>query len=512
ERHEFYFDLLEQMAAWGLNTLWWHFDDDEGFMLALDGHPELASPHAFTKENMTRLIGRAGELGIDVVPEVESLGHARCITSLPEYAELADGPELGFNAICPSHPRTVPLLAEIITEVAELFPSRHFHAGMDEVDLGDCPRCSRRGAGKPPWWIYAEHVKAIHEMVTAAGKEMIIWADHVEKDPAMLDELPADIILAHWQYTDIHVEPIRRSLKAGFRVIGCPALCHSGDTIMPNAGNFGNMCAMVTALGRLKPPGNILGVVNTWWTSWRGLRDAYLPAVAYTGELLEARRSVEPDGFFRRYLGAAFGFTNAAAADALNALHQAMCTRDEMHAALFDSAAQMHRALRLAASPEFAMRAAAINQAVAILAGHAGSVEASRRQYEALILAGEVADLCCRRVRLLGEAFEQYDQAAHWHVQDRPVERVADHLDKAAKLLHQMHAETREVARAVSAEWDRTRYADDPKKHFRTPLRRSRDALMVRLGRAEAFTAKLVADLKAGLATYQQTGALPGGL
>ncbi|MHC4718709.1 MAG: family 20 glycosylhydrolase, partial [Planctomycetota bacterium] len=38
ERHEFYFDLLEQMAAWGLNTLWWHFDDDEGFMLALDGH------------------------------------------------------------------------------------------------------------------------------------------------------------------------------------------------------------------------------------------------------------------------------------------------------------------------------------------------------------------------------------------------------------------------------------------------------------------------------------------
>ncbi|HET6427593.1 MAG TPA: family 20 glycosylhydrolase [Phycisphaerae bacterium] len=512
ERHEFYFDLLEHMAAWGLNTLWWHFDDDEGFMLELEGHPELASPHAFTRDEMKRLIEKAAGLGIDVVPEVESLGHARCITSLPQYAELADGGEFGFNAICPSHPRTLPLLAEIITEVAALFPSRYFHAGMDEVDLGDCPRCAARAAGQPAWWIYAEHAKAIHQIVAGAGKEMILWADHVEKAPEMLEELPREIIMAHWHYTDIRPDAIRRSLKAGFRVIGCPALCHWGDVIMPNAGNFANMAAMATELDRLRPADRVLGVANTWWTCWRGLRDAYLPAVAYTGELLEARRAVETDGFFRRYLTQTFGFSELGAAGAVAVLHAAMCTRDELRAALFDSADQMHRALSLSAEPHFARRAAAINSAVAILAGRAEGVQANRRQYQALILAGEVADVCFRRVSLLAQAFEEYSRAAHWHVDGAPSERVGEPLGKAAKILRQMHAETGEVARAVAAEWDRTRYADDPRKHFGPPLWRRWDALLVRLDRAVAFSEKLAADLGRGIDEYARTGRLPGGL
>jgi len=512
ERHEFYFDLLEHMAAWGLNTLWWHFDDDEGFMLELDKHPELASPHAFSKEEMKELIEKAADLGINVVPEVESLGHARCITSLPEYAELADGGEFGFNAICPSHPKTLPLLAEIIAEVAGVFASPYFHAGMDEVDLGDCPRCAARAEGKEDWWIYLEHAKAIHKIVTAAGKEMIIWADHVEKAPEMLEELPRDVILAHWHYTDIRADAIRRSVKAGFRVIGCPAMCHSGDVIMPNMGNFVNMAGMVVELAKLKPAGQVLGVANTWWTSWRGLRDAYLPAVAYTGELLEARRPVEADGFFRRYMDETFGFSDPGAADALATLHRAMCRRDEMRAALFDSADQMHNALALTMDLEYAQRVQIINPAVAVLTGHADSVESNRRQYEALILAGEVADLCGRRVTLLAKAFDEYAKAAHWHVGQEPSDRVSVCLAGAVEMLEQMRAETREVAEAVAAEWDRTRYADDPKKDFRPPLWRRWDALLVRLERAAAFTEKLIADLRRGMAEYARTGRLPGGL
>ena len=52
----------------------------------------------------------------------------------------------------------------------------------------------------------------------------------------------------------------------------------------------------------------------------------------------------------------------------------------------------------------------------------------------------------------------------------------------------------------------------DVKKHFGPPMWRRWDALMVRLERAEAFTAKLVPAAKAGLEEYRQTGELPGGL
>jgi len=239
--------------------------------------------------------------------------HARAITSLPQYAELADGGEgHGFNAICPSHPRTLPLLKEIIAEVAELFPSRYFHAGMDEVNVGDCPRCRRRSRGRPRWWLYAQHLKAIHQAVAAAGKEMIVWADHVEHDPAMLKSLPRDLILAHWQYRAIRPEPIRRSLRAGFRVIGCPALCHSGDMIMPNRANFENMDAMTATLRRGARGGEVLGLVNTWWAPWRGLRDAYLPAVADTGAMVRQAGPVRRAAFMARLCRQLFGIGGAA--------------------------------------------------------------------------------------------------------------------------------------------------------------------------------------------------------
>jgi len=39
----------------------------------------------------------------------------------------------GFNAICPSHPETLEILSDIITEVADLFDSPYLHAGLDEV-------------------------------------------------------------------------------------------------------------------------------------------------------------------------------------------------------------------------------------------------------------------------------------------------------------------------------------------------------------------------------------------
>lgn len=148
ERHEFYFGLLPQLADWGYNTLWWHFMDDAGFALRLQSHPELASPFAFSRAETARLVRQAARHGIEVVPEVECLGHALSITALPRYARLFNGEPHGHNAVCPSHPDTLPLIRDIIEEVAALFHSPYFHAGLDEANLGDCPRC--RGPGQGP--------------------------------------------------------------------------------------------------------------------------------------------------------------------------------------------------------------------------------------------------------------------------------------------------------------------------------------------------------------------------
>jgi len=512
ERHEFYFELLEWMAEWGLNTLWWHFADDEGFTLKLSGHPELASPRALSKAKMKRLLDKAGQLGIDVVPEVESLGHTRWITALDQYAELADGDEFGFNAICPSHPRTLPLLEEIITEVAELFESPYFHAGMDEVNLGDCPRCRRRGHGKPSWWVYAQHVKAIHRIVRSAGKEMILWADHIEKDPAMLKVLPADLILAHWHYRQVRPEPIRRSLKAGFRVIGCPALCHHGDVIMSNQANYENMDAMTALFAKLHPAGRVLGIVNTWWTSWRGLRDAYLPAVAYTGEMLRARTAVGKTAFARRFGRRSFGVDSQTLAKATWEMHALMPSRTELLAALFDSPADMHDALNLAEQKVFAERERHIGRCLEALRKAARRARRHKHELKALILAGEVAELCFRRVREFASAAAEYRKAELAHARGRPAQQVIPSLNQALETLQRMRADVASAVKSVATEWDRTRYPGDPKKGLKARWRRSDDALLSRLAGAERFNAKLIKDLARAIKRYRRTGQFPGGV
>ena len=510
ERHEFYFELLEWMAGWGLNTLWWHFTDDEGFMLQLDSHPELATPHAFSKPEMRRLLARAAECGIDVVPEVESLGHARCITHLPRYAELADGGEVGFNAICPSHQRTLPLLAEIINEVAELFPSRYLHAGMDEVDVGDCPRCRRRSRGRPKWWLYARHVKAIHEIVAAAGKQMIIWADHVEKAPAMLKVLPRDIVLAHWQYREIRPDAIRRSLKAGFRVIGCPALCHSGDMIAPNAANYANMDDMTVTLAKLRPRSAVLGGVNTWWTLWRGLRDAYLPAVAYTGAMWTAGRSLPKVTFMRRFAQERLGLTGKTAGDALWVFTQAMPAQPEVAAALFDSPTDILSAVALAGHGRLTQRKDKLAAAVTALRAGAGKVgRLRRREFGAIWLAGQVGLLCCEQVERLAEAVEHYRRAEQMHEMGHDPRRIAGRLRQTLAILRAMRCRAARAAAAVERQWDRTRYADDPKKGAFAGRRYSRDALLPKLQRSARFLQRLEDSFGRAVAHYLNGGAFP---
>ena len=511
ERHEFYFELLPKLAGWGFNTLWWHFVDDEGFVLKLESHPELATPYAFTKSETRRFIAAARDCGIDVVPEVESLGHGRYITRLPQYAHLADGSSQGFNAICPSHRETTPLLREIIEEVADLFNSEYFHAGLDEVNLSGCKRCTRRGRGKPAWWIYAQHVKAMHRIITAAGKRMTMWADHVERSPAMLKTLPKDIVLAHWQYGRIRGDAIERSLDAGFEVICAPSMLRYRHVLAPHRLNFENTENMIATARKLAPRG-VLGVVNTWWTSWRILRDAGLPLAAYTGDLLSGGAQ-DRIAFLGEYLRKEFGVRSKAAAQALWTLHDKMILRDELRALGFDSPADMMDAIALCAHGNLPERHRQIDIATKTLINAAKKVRSGRATFNALILAGGAAGDLIQGAMDLTAACENYRKGEH--LKDRGHRRgeVAACLDRTGSILATMCKRIDRCCQRVSKEWDRTRYARDPKKAIRDiaqpcPV----DSLLGRMVRHRAFLKTLTGKLARGIKRYRRGAEFPTGI
>jgi hypothetical protein len=509
ERREFYFELLPQLARWGYNTLWWHFCDDEGFALKLGGHPEFATPFAFSRVEMRRLIAAARANGICVVPEVESLGHALSFTRLPRHAHLFDGDIIGHNAICPSHPDTLGLLEEVIREVAGLFDGPYLHAGLDEADLGACPRCRRRARGKPAWWVFAEHAKAIHRIVVSCGKRMIIWADAVENHPELLHVLPKDIVLAHWHYGEIPEERIRPSVRAGFQIVCVP--CVAGMAIQPSETAVKNVEDMVGFAARL-PRRNCLGVVASWWESARHLRDTYPLAAAYAGATMSSGKGGDMAIFAARFVKDHFGFADPAPARALWRLHALLPSQSETKWLYPDGLADLHEALKTAEARDCGARSAEAARCVAVLRKARRKVARHVSDYDAYLLAGRITATAHENGRRLRQAYRHYTGALDYAEYKAPRDMVAAELRRALGLLADRPRVMRELVRAVSREWDRTRHPRDGKKDGRSLLLRQRGAraLLPTLIRCAAFCARWLPRFERSIRRYERGGALPG--
>lgn len=509
ERHGFYVDLLAPLARWGINTLWWHFCDDQGFGVELESHPEIVTPYAFSKAEVRRFLDAAAAVGIDVVPEIETLGHASYITRLPQYAHLADGDPTHFNAACPSQPGTLALMRDILVETAELFDSPYVHAGLDEVNFAGCDRCAERGRGKPDWWVYAEHTKAIHEIITAAGKRMIMWADHVEKAPDMLDVLPNDIVMAHWQYWRVEREPIDRSLAAGFEVIGAPSMSWFGTMIGPRATDLDVVDAMAATAAAWADRG-MRGVVNTWWVPGRTIRDACLPAVKYTADVLNAGAGVDRVESARRYLREEFELNSLPAARAIVRLSELALHMNEVQSLCLESTVDRFDAIALARGEGVDERVAAVEQAAEALLAARARIKRNAAPYDALVLAAMTTATCLNNGQRMQAVYDACLEAQRGRNRGVPAQAVAGKLAGAVEALETIAADMKEIVSLVGREWDRTRHRDDPKKHVKDvdqPC--GRDKLLGRLARGHTSVRRTLETFKHEATAVAEGGEIP---
>jgi len=154
------------ILAWNkLNRFHWHLSDDEAWRIEIDAYPGLtrigawrghglpvpallgsgAAPSGgyYTKDAIREVVALAERLGIKVVPEIDVPGH--CYAMLQAIPALRDPEERGSyfsvqgfpnNCLNPAREETYAALEKIFDEMIELFPSKIFHIGADEVPLG----------------------------------------------------------------------------------------------------------------------------------------------------------------------------------------------------------------------------------------------------------------------------------------------------------------------------------------------------------------------------------------
>lgn len=314
ENKDYYRRLLPELAGWGYNLIHMHLIDDQRCALVFPSHPELATPGAFTVDEMREFIAVARSHGIEVMPEVESLGHAALITTHPKHKHLGEKVEheYGFNAICPSHPGTRQILSDLLRDTADIFPHEVLHVGLDEVEFGkSCPHCRRKfGTESPAWERFAEHAAWVHAEVRKLGRRPAMWADHAVGEPSMLAKFKRDVLMFNWNYVPEY--PSHKSailLDAGFEVVACPATVCFFTRVTPNLDNFANLRhCMNRSLAQRRRGRGVTGMVNTVWCPWRYLPGAIDHGLAMAGELFET--GTERPDFSRRFAEDFYGVTN----------------------------------------------------------------------------------------------------------------------------------------------------------------------------------------------------------
>ncbi len=203
-------------------------------------HDKLGDGRTVPKSAVKDLVDYCRSFGIEVIPEVQALGHVQFMTeAYPEIAERAtdatdeqidtreaDLPPSDFYAhsYCPSNPKSYELLFDILDEVLELFaPCPYVHMGHDEVyQLGVCPKCRKRTRAD----LFAEDIEKIHAYLQKRGAKMMIWSDMIQTVESyphrvldVIHRIPKDIICLDfiWYFTpELDIED--NLLREGFRV------------------------------------------------------------------------------------------------------------------------------------------------------------------------------------------------------------------------------------------------------------------------------------------------------
>lgn len=199
----------------------------------------IAGGGVLEKDEVRDLVDFARNLGFEVIPEIQSLGHVQYMTiAHPEIAERADDtqevkvderladqpPDVFYpHSYCPSNEESYRLLFDIMDEILDVVkPERFVHMGHDEVyQIGICPVCRHT----PPHQLLENHIRRLHDYLSKRGLRMMMWADMLQPCSGYatadaLRAIPKDIVLLDfiWYF---HLEDNIETnlLEQGFEVV-----------------------------------------------------------------------------------------------------------------------------------------------------------------------------------------------------------------------------------------------------------------------------------------------------
>lgn len=250
-------ELADQLCFYKINVLQLYTEHTFRF----PRHPKIgAGCGSLSSQDMITLDRFCRMRQIELMPNLQSFGHARNILLIPEYRRLAET-DLCWT-LSPAYEGTYELLSDLYADMLPAFSSPVFNVGCDETyDLGQ--GASREmaaavGVGR----VYLNHILRLRELAARHGRRIQVWGDILLHHPDLIAEVPADVTLLDWHYEAEDEYPTVRLFGAsGHTFWVCPGVS-SWNALFPRLYNAN---VNIRHLARDGVAAGAQGLLNTDW-------------------------------------------------------------------------------------------------------------------------------------------------------------------------------------------------------------------------------------------------------
>ena len=215
--------VIDLVALYKVNVLHLHLSDDQGWRIAIDSRPKLATEGGrtqvgggrggyYTPQQYAEIVAYAADRYVTVVPEIDSPGHTNA--ALVAYPELngGDAPprpytgtEVGFSTVATDREATYEFFDDVWREIAAATPGPYVHIGGDEAH-----------ATQPT--DYVGFLKRLFPIPEKYGKRVIGWQE-IAAAP-----LPEAAVVQCWNSQDARAADLARTaVEQGARLVLSPA-------------------------------------------------------------------------------------------------------------------------------------------------------------------------------------------------------------------------------------------------------------------------------------------------
>ncbi len=323
--------MIRELAAVKINMIMPYMD---GGTFDYKKYPFLCEKGAgaMTHEKAKLLSEYAWQHGIELTPQIQTLGHSWAVLRHKQLAHLRES----GGVFCSSKPEVWAFFSDLFDEMADAFPrARYQHVGGDEFGhgFGKCPLCKAKIAKIGRTGLYAEHMMHVRKLLADRGRKMMIWWHERGLTNKAADLLAKDIVVFDWHYGNQRSYPTLATLQGlGFEhVWATPAVTRYYRRNRNDFDDtFGNIRGFLTeAVER-----GVTGECTCTWVHgmWggRNLFELNYYALLYSAQCAWKPANSDEDDFRWRYARHWFGLAgDRLAEDVMHAVHAPFGERQE---------------------------------------------------------------------------------------------------------------------------------------------------------------------------------------